>query len=349
MSVPGVAGAGGQPVYSGGMAHPSGLTSMRSPRTEFTHRILQLGRRLLGIALLLFGVTFVSYCLSYLAPGDAAVHLLESKGQPYSQELLDAMRHRMGRDQPLPVQYFRWLANMLHGDMGISLQNGRAVGQEFLRYLPNTVKLTLVSILLTTAVSVLVGTLCAVKPNSVLDYVIRFITYLFASLPNFFFALVVLYFCCVRFHWFPVQAKPDVKGMVMPVTVLTFGLSSYFIRQVRAIVLEELGKDYVAGCHARGISFRRILFCHVLKNVAPPILTMMAISFGSMLGGSSLIESIFSWPGLGRYALTGIQAMDYPVIQAYVVWMSVAYLLVYYLADLVSAILNPQGTGLRTA
>lgn len=258
------------------------------------------------------------------------------------------MRHRMGLDQPLPVQYLRWLYGMLHGDMGISLQNGRSVGKEFFRYLPNTVRLTLVSITLTAVISVLAGTFCAIHPDSVPDYIIRFATYLFASLPGFFFSLVVLYFCCVRFHWFPVQAKPNLQGMVMPVIVLTLGLSSYSIRQVRTIVLEELEKDYVAGCYTRGISFPRILFCHVLKNVAPPILTMMAICFGSMLGGSALVESIFSWPGLGRYALAGIQAMDYPVIQGYVVWMAVAYLLVYYLTDLITAVLNPQAAGGRT-
>ena len=168
-------------------------------------------------------------------------------------------------------------------------------------------------------------------------------TYLFASLPSFFLALMALYFFSVQLGWLPVIAsKNGGKGLVMPVLVLALSLSSWYIRQVRTIVLEELSKGYIAGSRARGVPEWKILFSHVLKNAMLPVMTLFGLSLASMLGGTTIVENIFSWPGLGKLAMDAISARDYPVIQGYVVWLAVVFLLVNFLVDLSYGMIDPR-------
>ena len=178
--------------------------------------------------------------------------------------------------------------------------------------------------------------------DSVFDYVIRFITYFFSSFPNFFLALILLNIFAVKLKLFKVAATMDARGIILPSLMIVMSMSAHYIRQVRTIVLEQLTSDYVIGCRARGIPERQILFRHVLKNSLVPVITLVGISFGGMLGGSAIVESIFTWQGIGRYALGAIQKMDYPVIQAYVVWMAVLFLTVNTAVDLICTGINPR-------
>ena len=302
----------------------------------------RLGKKAIIVAIVLIGITLLSFCLSYLSPSDPAKMMLDKKGAPYTQEMLDALRHQMGLDKSFFEQYFSWLGGMITGDMGNSLLTGKSVASELFGYLPNTLIMAFTALAFTMIISVVLGVLCAVYADSVFDYIIRVITYFFASFPNFFLALILLNIFAVRLGWFKVAATMDAKGMVLPVLLLVLTLSAHYIRQVRAVVLEQMSSKYVVGCHARGVPFKRILYRHVLKNSWVPIITLVGISFGGMLGGSAIVETIFTWQGIGKYALTAIQGLDYTVIQVYVVWMAVIFMAVNLMTDLVCTLINPQ-------
>lgn len=292
--------------------------------------------------LIFLGITFLSFCLTYLAPSDAAEIKLNKTGVPPTEELLEQTREEMGLNRPLLVRYGDWLMDMLHGDMGISVRNGKPVMSELKKALPETIVLTAAAMALVMVISIPLGILCARFKNGFFDITVRFITYLFASLPSFFLALVCLYVFSVKLGWFNVIASKSARGIVMPVMVLALSLSAWYIRQVRTIVLDELSKGYIAGSRARGVPERKILFSHVLKNAMLPIMTLLGVSLASMLGGTTIVENIFSWPGLGKLAMDAISARDYPVIQGYVVWMALIFLLVNFLVDLSYGIIDPR-------
>ncbi|MCI8550754.1 MAG: ABC transporter permease [Lachnospiraceae bacterium] len=297
-----------------------------------------------GLLVFIFlGITFLSFSLTYLAPSDPAEIKLNKTGVTPTEELLERTREEMGLNRPMLVQYGDWLRGMFKGDMGNSLRNGKPVAGELLKALPQTLVLTALSMAVVMAVSIPLGILCARFKNGVFDLCVRFVTYLFASLPSFFLALMALYFFSVQLGWLPVIAsKSGGKGLVMPVLVLALSLSSWYIRQVRAIVLEELSKGYIAGSRARGVPEWKILFFHVLKNAMLPVMTLFGLSLAGMLGGTTIVENIFSWPGLGKLAMDAISARDYPVIQGYVVWLAVVFLLVNFLVDLSYGVIDPR-------
>lgn len=223
------------------------------------------------LILIFLGITFLSFCLTYLAPSDPAEIQLNKTGVAPTEELLEKTREEMGLNRPLPVQYADWLKGILSGDMGTSLRNGKPVLDELRKALPVTLILTFFSMLVVTVLSVPLGIVCARFQDSFLDRTVRFITYFLASLPSFFLALLFLYLFSVKLRWFPVIAsKNGSKGYIMPVLVLALSLSSWYIRQVRVVVLDELAKGYVAGERARGVPEWQILFRHVLKNCMLP-------------------------------------------------------------------------------
>ena len=244
--------------------------------------------------IVMIGITFLSFALSYFSPSDPAQMLYQSQGITPTDEMLAATRERMGLNQPMIVQYGTWLLKMVRGDMGTSLKSGNPVLEDMLKVLPNTLYLTLLSMSLTVAIATPLGILCAKYKDGKLDYAVRFVTYLFASLPSFFLALVLMFLFCIQFNMLPVIGTSGPAGIILPAMVLSLTLSAWFTRQVRAIVLRELNNDYVQGLRSRGVPEKRILFRHVLKNSLMPIVTLVGISFGSMLGGSTIVESIFT-------------------------------------------------------
>ena len=294
------------------------------------------------LAALLIGITFVSFSLSYLSPSDPAEIKLNKTGVAPTAEMLERTREEMGLNRPMLVQYVSWLRGILRGDMGISLRSGHPVAAELEKALPKTLVLTVVSMGMVMAFSVPVGVLCARYKDRGFDYIVRLLTFVFASIPSFFLALLFLYVLCVRLGWFTVIAPKGLTGMMMPACVLAAGLSAWYIRQVRAIVLEEMGKSYVLGARARGVTERSILFRHVLGNSLLPILTLVGITLAGLLGGATIVENIFSWPGLGKLAMEAISARDYPMIQGYVLWMAAIFLIVNFLVDLSYGWLDPR-------
>ena len=299
-------------------------------------------KKILLLLLVIIGITFLSFCLTYLAPSDPAQMLYESQGIVPTEEMLQTTRERMGLNRSMLVQYASWLGDFFRGDLGESVKSGKPVFSEMLNVLPNTLRLTVIAMLISVSISILVGVLCARYRNGYFDRIVRIITYAFASLPSFFLSLILIYLFCVKIQIFPVISMDSPKGIVLPAVVLGVTNAAWFSRQVRAITVRELNSEYVLGLRSRGVPEMRILFRHVLKNSLLPILTLIGVSFGSLLGGSTIVESIFSWPGLGKQAVESIGFRDYPMIQGYVVWMALIFLLVNVLVDFSYQCLDPR-------
>ena len=299
-------------------------------------------KRLLELIFVLLGVTFLTFVITSAAPSDAAEMYFLSHGITPSETLLEETRREMGLDAPVLVRYFQWLGNALTGDLGVSYQFGESVFAQLSRKLPKTIQLASGALAVTVVTAFPLGILTAVRTNKLTDWLIRLISFVGISLPNFWLALILLYYFGVVLKWFPVISAGDFKSMVLPVFTLAIPLCCSYIRQIRAAVLEELGKEYVAGARARGISEVRILTCHVLPGALTPIVTMICLSIGHLLGGAAIVETIFGWPGIGSMVVDAIRVRDYPVIQGYVIWMAVIYLVVCLIGDAACRLLDPQ-------
>ena len=300
-------------------------------------------QRLLQLILILFVITFISYGMMRLAGSDAVLQKLENTGMAVSQEVIDNARAELGLDKPFLTQYFVWLNNLLHGDMGTSYISGEDVFAVFVSKLPATLLLTAVSVGLTVVISVPLGILSAVKKNRPIDLLIRFCSFIGNSMPNFFVALLLLYFFAIRLDWFPVLSNTlSMQSVALPALTLAIAMSAKYLRQVRAAVLEELNRSYVDGAKARGVRFSTTLFRSVLRAALVQILTLLSLSIGSLLGGTAIVESIFMWDGVGKMAVDAISMRDYPIIQAYVMWMAIIYVCVNLVTDLLYRVLDPR-------
>jgi peptide/nickel transport system permease protein len=216
------------------------------------------------------------------------------------------------------------------------------VFETFISKLPATIYLTLTSIVLTILFSIPLGILAAVRHNRWGDYLIRFLSFIGNSLPNFFVSLLLIYFFALKLSLLPVMGSDTAVSVILPAFTLTIAMASKYTRQVRATVLEELNKDYVLGARARGVREKTILYGSVLKSSMMTIITLLALSIGSLLGGTAIVESIFMWDGVGKLAVDSILMRDYPMIQAYVIWMALIYVLVNLITDLLYHYLDPR-------
>ena len=299
-------------------------------------------RRFLQLIPILIGITFLSFAMMRLAGSDAVTEMYSNKGA-VSQEIIDQKRAELGLDKPFLTQYFTWLFSMLRGDMGVSYVSGKDVFQTFMSRLPATLLLAALSILLTVMISIPLGVLSAVKHDKVTDYFLRFLSFIGNSMPNFFVALLLMQLLAIRLGWLPVISSGiTIQSALMPTLTLAISMSARYMRQVRAAVLEELNKDYVYGAQARGVRRSVVLRKSVIKSAMLTIVTLLALSIGSLLGGTAIIESIFMWDGVGKLAVDAISMRDYPLIQAYVVWMALIYVLVNLAADLLYHALDPR-------
>ena len=299
-------------------------------------------RRFLQLIPILIGITFLSFAMMHLAGSDAVMEMYSNKGA-VSQEIIDQKRAELGLDKPFMTQYFTWLSGMLRGDMGVSYVSGKDVFQTFMSKLPATLLLAALSILMTVMISIPLGVLSAVKHDKATDYFLRFLSFIGNSLPNFFVALLLMQLLAIRLGWLPVISSGiSIQSALMPTLTLAISMSARYMRQVRAAVLEELNKDYVYGAQARGVRRSVVLRKSVIKSAMLTIVTLLALSIGSLLGGTAIIESIFMWDGVGKLAVDAISMRDYPLIQAYVVWMALIYVLVNLAADLLYHALDPR-------
>lgn len=302
-----------------------------------------IARRLLHLIPILIGITFLSFAMMRLAGGDAVTYMYENAGVSVSQEIINQAKAEYGLDKPFLVQYATWFAGMVTGDMGTSYVSHRDVYETFVSKLPATILLTLTSIVLTVLIAIPLGILSAIKQNKWMDYLIRFLSFIGNSMPNFFAALVLIYFLSIKLNLLPVISNENVaQSLVLPTLTLAISMASKYTRQVRATVLEELEKDYVTGARARGVRGRVIIWKSVMKSSMLTIITLLALSIGSLLGGTTIVETIFMWDGVGKMAVDAITMRDYPIIQAYVAWMAVIYVLVNLVTDIIYHYLDPR-------
>ena len=310
---------------------------------RFSHPLFRyVLRRLVSLVPVLFGVTLLTYGLMYLSPQDPVEMMLQGQGTAPAPEVVEAMRQQLGLDRPFIVQYLDWLGKFISGDMGGSYIDGVKVSVKLLSSLPNTLKLTVASVIVTMLLSVPLGILTAVKQGKATDVIIRFLSFIGNSLPNFIVSLLFLYFFALKLGLFPILSTGSWNSMVLPTLALAVPMTGKYIRQVRAAILEQLGKPYVDGAVSRGFPMHIILFFYVLKNAMITIITLMSMSVGSLLGGTAAIEMIFSLPGMGYMITSAVTSRDYPVIQAFVVWMSVIYIFVNLLTDISYYYLDPR-------
>ena len=300
-------------------------------------------KRLLQLIPIIIGITLLSFAMMRLAGSDAVNEMYAKQGAIVSEEVIQKARTELGLDKPFIVQYFIWLGGLFRGDMGVSYISGKNVFSTFVSKLPATLLLTLMSIILTVAVSLPLGILAAVKQNKVTDYILRFCSFIGNSMPNFFIALLLMNLLAIQLKWLPVMSSGTnfISG-IMPTLTLGISMAAKYTRQVRATVLEELDKEYVTGLKAKGVRGSVILWASVLKSSMLTIVTLLALSIGSLLGGTAIVESIFMWDGVGKLAVDCISNRDYPLIQAYVVWMAIIYVGVNLVTDILYHYLDPR-------
>lgn len=307
--------------------------------------IKYIGKRFLQLIPILFEITFITFTMMNTTAVDTVDKLLENTGSVVSQEVEESMRNELGLDKPFLVQYGQWLLGIFKGDMGNSYVSGKDVFSTIISKLPNTFLLMASSILLTVIISIPLGIIAAVFQNKFIDYIIRVLSFIGNSLPGFFLALLLILLFSVKLKWLPIIASAgstNLKNLIMPTLTLSIAMICKYTRQVRAVVLEELNKDYVIAAYARGIGYKTVLFKSVFRCSIMTIITLLTLSIASLLGGTAIVETIFMWDGVGKLAIDSINMYDYPMIQAYVIWMAFIYVAINLISDIVHHYLDPR-------
>ena len=291
----------------------------------------------------LLGVTFLTFCLAFLAPGDPAMMILEAGDVIVSKELIEQTRVELGLDKPFIVQYGNWIKGVLQGDLGMSYSGKKPVTEKLMEGLPATLALTAAATVVMLCLAVPLGVLSALHKNKPLDYLLRGFSFIAVSMPAFWFGLLLLYVFGLKLRLVPIAtAEVNFQNVILPAFTAALTVTGKYMRQVRLTVLEELNKDYVIGALARGMHRNRVLFRHILPNTMLPLITLLGMAIGWLLGGVAVIEMIFSWPGLGKMVVGAITMRDYPLIEGFVLWAATAYLFVNFMVDLSYARLDPK-------
>ena len=299
--------------------------------------------RLLQIIIVLFGISFITFGLTYMSPGDPVRNMYSANGVMPTEEMVEQTREEMGLNDPFVVQYGRWLGNCLHGDFGTSYSLNKPVTELLSVRLWPTLKLTLMSMLIMLILSVPLGMISALKKDTWIDYLVRGITFVGCAMPNFWVGLLLMMAFCVYIKIFPViSSAGDFKSLFLPALTLAIAMFSKYTRQVRTAVLDELSQDYVIGAEARGVKRSRIIWCNVFPNSLLPLITMFGLSIGSLLGGTAVVEIIYNWPGMGSMAIKAIACRDYPMVQAYVLMIAIMYMVINIIVDLSYTYLDPR-------
>jgi peptide/nickel transport system permease protein len=297
-------------------------------------------RRIGGTALVLLAVSFITFAALDVTPGDAAEAMV---GDSASQAQLDALRHEMGLDVPLVPRYMGFLSGLLtRGELGQSLVSGREVGELLARRLPHTLLLALTATALATVAGMVIGTVAAVRAGSYLDTVIMGGAALGLAVPTFWSSLLLMMLFSLRLRWLPVVGAGSLKHLVLPAVTLALPTAAVVARQMRCGILEELSADYVRTARAKGVTSQRVLTVHVLRNSLIPMVTLLGLYLGRLLGGAFIVETIFGWPGLGRLTVQAIFDRDQPVVLGAALTVATIYLVVNFLVDVVHAWLDPR-------
>ena len=297
-------------------------------------------KRLLLIIPLLFFVTLAVFIMLSFAKGDPAILAV---GVEASAEQIEEKREELGLNKPLHEQYFDFLYNLLlHGDLGKSYQSGRAVTAEIARTLPASIELAMWGILLSMVVSVLIGVISAVRQYSAVDVITKVAVILGVSMPVFWLGLILIVVFSVTLGWFPSSGWGSLRYMVLPVITIAAYPTAALTRMTRSSMLEVIRQDYIRTAKAKGLSEAAVIFKHALKNACIPVVTMMGVQLGVLIGGSILTETVFAIPGLGRLTVTAVYARDYPIIRGAILVIAAMVAVINLLVDLSYALFDPK-------
>ncbi len=308
-------------------------------------------RRLAYAIPTLLGISIITFVIVHLAPGDPI--RLVTFGSRATNEDIEALRHVYGLDQPLPIQYLNWMWKILHLDFGQSFIYHQDAAALFVQYIPNTLQLALVSLVLQLTIGVPLGVIAALKRGTWMDGAIRVFGVAGHAVPAFWLGLVLILFFAVQLRWLPSQGLltvgkdvwdiPDrVRHMFLPALVLSLNGIALYTRILRTETLDVLGQDFVRTAHAKGLRERTVMFVHALRNALIPVVTALGGILAGLIGGALVIETVFSWPGIGRFTFQEAIAKDYPVIQAAVLIASVLLVVSYIIRDIAYAIVDPR-------
>jgi len=316
----------------------------------------------------ILGITLLTFAISHLVPADAA---RAAAGPNAREEQVQALRQHMGLDRPLPEQYMRYLRGLLQGDLGTSIRSNQPIRQELAKFLPATLELTLVAMVLYTVIGVPLGVLAAVRQGTWLDNLIRFGALAGVAMPEFWLALILQLVFYRELDWLPggsrlgvlVVVPPRVTGMyvldsilahdwralkdsllhlVLPATTLMLGRVAILVRVTRTSMLEVLEQQYMLTAHAKGLTAARVLWHHALKNALIPIITIIGLQAGWLLNGAVVVETVFGWPGVGYYAVQSISFMDFPAVMGVTLVVSVLFVFINLVVDLSYTIADPR-------
>lgn len=304
----------------------------------------QIAARLGQIVLVLIGISFITFALVMLAPGDVVRQMIAGGSDlQITQAEIDAVRKQLGLDKPFFFQYLDWLGRAVTGDLGTSFMAKKPVWEALMERLPGTLMLSIVSLIGMMIIAVPAGIYSAVNRGGAIDYIVRGFTFIGVSLPGFWVGLMLLWILGLHLDLIPiVGGEADFENVIGPALTLIIPMASKYTRQVRTAVLEELHQDYVVGARARGMSETHILWREVLPNALLPLITLLGLSLGSLLGGVAVIEMVFSWPGLGRLAIEAITYRDFQLVQGVVIWIALMYMVINLVVDLSYNYLDPR-------
>ncbi len=287
----------------------------------------------------LLGVTFLVFTIISLTPGDVATMIL---GQGATAESVAKLRHQLGLDEPLLIQYGRYLAHLLSGDMGISYATQKPVVDEIISRFPNTLTLAFYSILVSIALSIPIGVISAVKQYSLFDNLGMIFALVGISMPSFWLGLILIIVFALNLGWFPSGGADQWKSIVLPAITLGVASTASIARTTRSSMLEVIRQDYIRTAKAKGVGNLQVILKHALKNALIPTLTVIGLEFGELLGGAILTETVFSWPGIGRLMVESIQRKDTPMVLGCIIVFSVAFSVVNLIVDILYALIDPR-------
>lgn len=305
--------------------------------------IRYIGKRLLMLIPVLFGITLIAFCLGHLSPGDPAEDALARIGvEVPTQEQIEEMREEMGLNDSIAVQYGRWLGNVLHGDLGSSYFSNYDIAEELLMRMPITLKVSLFALVMTVVFGIGFGVLMVLFRHSWVERALQLLTVFLLSVPGFWLAIFLIILFAETLHWLPTSGNGGIRYMLMPAFVLSSATIGTTARTMRASLLRELGEQYVVTARSKGLTERMVTIRHVFRNAVLPVVTLLGNYFGGILGGSSIVESIFSLRGMGSYVLSAINSRDYYIVQGYVLVTGCIFVTVTIAIDIFYILLNPK-------
>lgn len=316
-----------------------GVSRLPSMAWEDTDMTTYIAKRLVSTIPVMLGVSILVFMMLHMTPGDPARLMA---GLEADAEQIAAIRETLGLNDPIWVQYGRFLSGALRGDLGRSFKTHRPVTQEVISRFPATLRLALAGMVLAIVIGIVAGVLAANFHDTILDNVVMVGAMLGVSMPGFWFGLMLIILFAVHLRWFPVAGDATLKHLVLPGMALGIRAAAILARMTRSSMLEVMRKDFVRTAHAKGLNTSVVLYKHVLKNSLIPVVTVVGLQFGGLLAGTVIIEQVFAWPGLGTLAITSLMARDFPMVQGIILYIALAYVLINLLVDLTYSVLDPR-------